>query len=179
MSASVRPCPTPICKTSYTSQIGVSMSEQAMHCWCHGTQAMDNTICYCLVFHEHGKQYFVQPLPEVNSTTVHDLYSLWVACLCSLIPRPLPDFSPRLHDKIWEWPGKEATALVCLLWSAVAKRVLTWVIFVPRASHQHSTLTNSPSPTQRWAGHCRISHAQMHARNYLSRLRTFGLHRNI
>ena len=23
-------------------------------------------------------------------------------------PRPSPDFSPRLRDKIWEWPGDEA-----------------------------------------------------------------------
>jgi len=23
-------------------------------------------------------------------------------------PRPSPDFSPRLWDKIWEWPGEEA-----------------------------------------------------------------------
>ena len=23
--------------------------------------------------------------------------------------RPSPDFSPRLRDKIWEWPGDEAT----------------------------------------------------------------------
>ena len=25
--------------------------------------------------------------------------------------RPSPDFSPRLRDKIWEWPGDEATFL--------------------------------------------------------------------
>ena len=24
-------------------------------------------------------------------------------------PRPSPDFSPQLRDKIWEWPGDEAT----------------------------------------------------------------------
>ena len=24
-------------------------------------------------------------------------------------PRPSPDFSPRLRDKIWEWPGNEAS----------------------------------------------------------------------
>ena len=33
----------------------------------------------------------------------------------SLVPRPLPDFIaadfffPRLRDKIWEWPGDEAS----------------------------------------------------------------------
>ena len=27
----------------------------------------------------------------------------------SLVPRPLPEFSPQLRDKIWEWPGDEAT----------------------------------------------------------------------
>ena len=27
----------------------------------------------------------------------------------SLVPRPLPDFSPRLWDEIWEWSGDEAT----------------------------------------------------------------------
>ena len=30
----------------------------------------------------------------------------------SLVPRPLPDFipmSPQLRDKIWEWPGDEAS----------------------------------------------------------------------
>ena len=38
-------------------------------------------------------------LPEANSTTLRDLYCLWVAC-------------------------------PCLSWSAVAKRVLTWVVSV-------------------------------------------------
>ena len=28
---------------------------------------------------------------------------------CSLVPRPHPDFSPRLRDKIWVGPGDEAT----------------------------------------------------------------------
>ena len=40
----------------------------------------------------------------------------------SLVPRLLPDFisqpgfSPRLRDKIWEWPGDEAMKkqLVCI-----------------------------------------------------------------
>ena len=27
----------------------------------------------------------------------------------SFDPRPSPDFSPRLQDKIWEWPGDEAS----------------------------------------------------------------------
>ena len=36
----------------------------------------------------------------------------------SLVPRPLPDlshreFSPRLQDKIWEWPGDEAICTAC------------------------------------------------------------------
>ena len=26
-----------------------------------------------------------------------------------LIPGPSPDYFPRLRDKIWEWPGDEAT----------------------------------------------------------------------
>ena len=30
---------------------------------------------------------------------------------CSLVPRPHPDFSPRLRDKIWVGPGDEATSL--------------------------------------------------------------------
>ena len=30
--------------------------------FCHSTQTMDNSrICHCLLFHEHGKQNFVQP----------------------------------------------------------------------------------------------------------------------
>ena len=30
--------------------------------FCHGTQIMENSrICHCLLFHEHGKQNFVQP----------------------------------------------------------------------------------------------------------------------
>ena len=29
----------------------------------------------------------------------------------SFVPGPLPDFSPRLRDKIWEWPGDEASNL--------------------------------------------------------------------
>ena len=35
-----------------------------MHCWCnicHGTQSTDNSrICHCLLFHEHGKENFMQ-----------------------------------------------------------------------------------------------------------------------
>ena len=27
---------------------------------------------------------------------------------CSLVPRPHPDFSPRLRDKIWVGPGDKA-----------------------------------------------------------------------
>ena len=36
----------------------------------------------------------------------------------SLVPRPLPDFYPRLQDKIWEWPGDEGLCVcicVCVL----------------------------------------------------------------
>ena len=30
--------------------------------FCHGTQTIDNSrICHCPLFHEHGKQNFVQP----------------------------------------------------------------------------------------------------------------------
>ena len=41
---------------------------------------------------------------------------IWYCDKASLVPRPLPDFilqpwkpnfSPRLRDKIWEWPGDE------------------------------------------------------------------------
>ena len=32
---------------------------------------------------------------------------------CSNVPRPSPNFSPRLWDKIWEWPGDEATLFPC------------------------------------------------------------------
>ena len=48
-------------------------------------------------------------LPEANSTTVRDLYCLWVAC-------------------------------PCLSWSTVAMCALTWVVFVPRASHRYCAL---------------------------------------
>ena len=41
----------------------------------------------------------------------------------SLVPRPLPDFISQLwrkmRDKIWEWPGDEATLLILFAWSCL------------------------------------------------------------
>ena len=49
------------------------------------------------------------------------VYNYWYThCIASLVPGPLPDvisqpwrkkddFSPQLRDKIWEWPGNEAS----------------------------------------------------------------------
>ena len=34
---------------------------------------------------------------------------------CSFDPRPSPDFSRRLRDKIWEWPGDEARRLLWVI----------------------------------------------------------------
>ena len=43
--------------------------------FCHGTQTMDNRrICHCLLFHEHGKQNFVQPF--LRSRKLLRLYTL-------------------------------------------------------------------------------------------------------
>ena len=45
-------------------------------------------------------------------------------------------------------------ACPCLSRSAVAMRVLTWVVFVPRASFMPTLRSgSSPSPTRQWAGH--------------------------
>ena len=41
--------------------------------------------------------------------TLHGLIDYILVCCISLIPRPLPDFSPRLRDKIREWPEDEAS----------------------------------------------------------------------
>ena len=37
-------------------------------------------------------------------------------------PRPLPDFSPRLQEKIWEWPGDEASCDQYM-------RLISWIVF--------------------------------------------------
>ena len=57
-------------------------------------------------------------------------------------------------------------ACPCLSWSAVAMRVLTWVVFIPRASHRCCALAVALYRRDSRLG---ISHAQ----NYP---RTFGLH---
>ena len=46
--------------------------ERAMHC-CHDTQAMDNKRLYHrLLFHERGKQYFVQPFLQSAISSVNE-----------------------------------------------------------------------------------------------------------
>ena len=57
----VRTC---VCTSKMNYHPGASLSEHAFAdlMFCHGTQTMDNSrICHCLLFHEHGKQNFVQP----------------------------------------------------------------------------------------------------------------------
>jgi len=47
--------------------------------------------------------------------------------LRSFDTRPSPDFSPRLRDKIWEWPGDEATKLQLKLQCTNFQRYKYWV----------------------------------------------------
>ena len=45
-------------------------------------------------------------------STIDRIVNLKHASPRQTIPRPLPDFSLRLQDKIWEWPGDEAKTTV-------------------------------------------------------------------
>ena len=44
---------------------------------------------------------------SVSTNRVHQSFPVRDIVLHSFDPRPSPDFSPRLQDKIWEWPGDE------------------------------------------------------------------------
>ena len=51
---------------------------------CHGTQAMDNSrICHRLLFHERGKQYFMQPF--LRSTSLNGVNGGWYGATGQLI----------------------------------------------------------------------------------------------
>jgi len=56
--------------------------------------------------------------PENRVHHLRSISGLW----CSFAPRPSPDFSPWLQDKIWKWPGDEATKLLC--WKKVGEIAL-------------------------------------------------------
>ena len=116
---------------------------------------MDNSrICHRLLFHEHGKQYFVQPfLRSIKLLRLH-------TCTLSL------NFTLELWgeflmlmsvDYAWTLPEANSTtvrdlyclwaACPCQSWSTVAMRALSWVVFVPRASLT-PTLCSGSSPSQ-------------------------------
>ena len=50
-----------------------------------------------MLISEYSLHLFVQSDVHISKLMNH-----------SLFPRPLPDFSPQLRDKLWEWPGDEA-----------------------------------------------------------------------
>ena len=137
---------------------------------CHGTQAMDNSrICHRLMFHEHGKQYFVQPfLRSMKLLRLHTRFNTevmsWIShayeCRSCM---DLPEAnSTTVRNLYCLW-----AACPCLSWSTVAMRALTWVIFIPQAS----CWCCAPVVGLRRRG---STLGLLHARNYP---RTFGLHK--
>lgn len=61
-----------------------------------------------------GKLEMWRLQPGPHSTFPISVYTSHMHIQCGFIPRPLPDLfhtrsSPRLPDKIWKWPRKEAT----------------------------------------------------------------------
>ena len=96
--------------------------------FCHsGTQTMDNSrICHCLLFHEHGKQNFVQPLLWSRKllrythtwTKLHNEVMSWMSCtyVCHL-PGPYLKQTQLLcviwQDRLW-------AAFPSLSWFAVS-----------------------------------------------------------
>ena len=116
-------------------------------------------------------------LPEVNSTTVCDLYSLWEPALVASSPGHSQIF---LHSYVIKSGNGLEKRLLPL--SVSVRSCQVCVNFGRLHSSGFTPMLHSgssPSWTQQQAGHCCISHAHMHARNYLSWLRTFGLHKNI
>ena len=112
----------------------------------------NSRICNCLLFHERGKQNFVQPfLRLMKLLRLHTRFNTevmsWIsrAYECQLC-MDLLEYSVWFVYCLW-------AACHCLSWSAVAMRALTWVVFVPRASFT-STLRSgsSPSPMRQRAG---------------------------
>ena len=70
--------------------------EGAMHC-CHVTQAMDNSrICHRLLFHEHGKQNFVQPY--LASMKVLRLHTRFI----------------KLHTEVMSWISRVYECRLCM-----------------------------------------------------------------
>ena len=61
----------------------------------------------------------------------------------SNVPRPSPDFSPRLRDKIWEWPGDEA--MLTQVHPVLSCRLLNTKISRKEACHQPTLVGKSYS----------------------------------
>ena len=95
--------------------------------FCHGTQIIDNSrICHCLLFHEHGKQNFVQPFRRLRKllrythswTKLHKFMS-WIsggAVYIRVIMHGLYLKRTQLLCVIWRYHLWAA----CLSWFAVA-----------------------------------------------------------
>ena len=80
--------------------------------FCHGTQIMDNSrICDCLLFHEHGKQNFVQPFRLSRKllrythawTKLHNEVMSWISGAVYM--------SVIMHG-----PYLKQTQLLCVIW---------------------------------------------------------------
>ena len=70
-------------------------------------------------------RFYVAAIDVLTEPTISGLW-------CSNDPRPSPDFSPRLGDKIWGWPWDEATSL-------------SWVVSGPTTEKE---LPNNRQPSQ-------------------------------
>ena len=131
-----------------------------MHC-CHGTQAMDNNrICHCLLtFHERGKQYFVQSFlrsMKLLRLSLNFTLKLWAEFLALMNVDYAWTYLKRTQLQCVICTVCEQPACLCLSWSAVAMRALTWVVFVPRASFT-PTLRSGSSPTPTAYSQCNMT----------------------
>ena len=76
---------------------------------CDWVKAYQLQVCFTSQIQQIDISITMQLSSSVNKTLKAES-RLKYYCI-SLVPRPLPDFisQPRLQDKIWEWPGNEAT----------------------------------------------------------------------
>ena len=118
---------------------------------------MDNSrICHRLLFHERGKQYFVQSFLRSNYEATKGTHTLSLNFTLELLGEFL-----ALMSVDYAWTYLKRTQLQCVICtvsslplSVMVRSCHARVVFVPWASF---TLTlrsgSSPSPTRQWAGH--------------------------
>jgi len=88
--------------------------------------------------------------------------------VCSLVPRPHPDFisqpwrktdfSPRLRDKIWVGPGDEATEFVLDHLGPQLKLKVYQDMFVDQICSEQSQRDRSTAALHQWKHNCQHNH---------------------